>query len=330
MMKKRSFIFGSWVLAFLLSACTPVPAATPTVEQLATQLLPTAAAAPTATVSSAIRITDGLGTEVELAAPAERIVALGASNTEILYALGADAQLAGCDQFSDYPADARAKAVISAGYGTLDAESIKALAPDLVLAAEIISADQVAALRGIGLNVFYVANPTALPEGLYANIRAIGTLTGRMEEAEALAAQLDARFRAVADRVAPLSPAPLVFFELDASDPARPYTAGTGSFVDMLITLAGGRNLGGELGTAWAQISAEEIFSRDPDLIILGDTAFGVTVESVAGRPGWSNLGAVKNGSVFALDSNLVLRPGPRLIDGLEALAALIHPEAFR
>jgi iron complex transport system substrate-binding protein len=133
----------------------------------------------------------------------------------------------------------------------------------------------------------------------------------------------------VAERIAGTSGNPLVFAELDGSDPARPWTCGQGAFVDMLITLAGGRNLAASLSSHWVQISAEEIFRLDPDIILLMDTAFGVTVESVAQRPGWVNLAAVRNGAVFAIDTNLVLRPGPRLIDGLEAIAAITHPEAF-
>ena len=116
---------------------------------------------------------------------------------------------------------------------------------------------------------------------------------------------------------------------MDATDPAKPYVAGPGSFVDTLIHLAGGKNLGAGLSTAWAQISAEEIFHQDPDVILLGDTGYGITVESVAARPGWKNLKAVKNGSVYAVDSNLVVRPGPRLADGLEIIARHIHPEIF-
>jgi iron complex transport system substrate-binding protein len=83
------------------------------------------------------------------------------------------------------------------------------------------------------------------------------------------------------------------------------------------------------LSSSWAQISAEEILHQDPDVILLGDTGFGVTLASVATRPGWKNLKAVKSGSVYAIDSNLVLRPGPRLADGLEIMARRIHPEIF-
>jgi iron complex transport system substrate-binding protein len=318
-----SAIFPLAVLAAFLAACAPAPAAH-------TAAAPTSAPLTvTATADLSIRLTDGLGAEVVLAAPPARIISLGPSNTEILYAIGADDLLVGCDQFSDYPEAAKPLATISAGYGTLDMESIKALEPDLVLAAEIISAEQVQAMRTLGLTVFYVANPASLPDGLYAGIRSIGAVTGRTSGAEALVASLQKRFQAVAEKTAAAGSRPLVYFELDGTDPAQPYTAGPGSFIDMLIGSAGGRNLGASLTSAWAQISAEEILLQDPDVILLGDTGFGVTPESVAARPGWGNLKAVRNGTVFAVDSNLVLRPGPRLIDGLEIMAARIHPELF-
>jgi iron complex transport system substrate-binding protein len=302
--------------ATLTSAFTPAPIAT-------------TAAPPTATATTAlIRLTDGTGTEVELPAPAGRIVSLGPSNTEILFALGARDQIAGCDLTSDYPAEAKPLAVI-ADYPTLNVESIVALQPDLVLAAEIISPEQVQSMRSLGLKVFYLANPTSLPDDLFTNIRAIGTLTGKSPEAKTMIAGLQSRFEAVELKSAAAASAPLVYFELDATDPAKPYVAGPGSFVDTLIHLAGGRNLGAGLSSSWATISAEEILREDPDIILLGDTAYGVTVESVAKRPGWKNLKAVKNGSVFGIDSNLVLRPGPRLADGLEIIAHYLHPEIF-
>jgi iron complex transport system substrate-binding protein len=323
-MKRIRYAFlVSLLFAALAAGCAPTAESTPIPTLTAALAPPTA----TATVSPSIHLTDGLGTEVTLPGPAVRIVSLGASNTEILFAIGADDLLLGCDQFSDYPAEAQSLAVISAGYGTLDVETITSLEPDLVLAAEIISAEQVQAIRALGLTVFYIANPTSLPEGLLANIRTIGELTGRIDSAERQIAGLQSRFDAVAERIAKTDNQPLVFFELDASDPARPYTAGPGTFIDMLIGLAGGRNLGASLTSEWAQISAEEIFRLDPDIILLGDTAFGITVESVADRPGWQNLTAVQQGAVFALDSDLVLRPGPRMIDGLEIMADLLHPK---
>jgi iron complex transport system substrate-binding protein len=314
------------VLGVFLAGCTSPqdvrPSPTPTFAPSPTV---TSAVLPTAT-SAAIRLTDGTGAEVELPGPAAHIVVLGPSNVEILFALGAQNQIAGCDLTSDYPAEAKPLAVI-ADYPVLNVESIVGLQPDLVLAAEIISPEQVQSMRSLGLKVFFLANPTSLPDGLFANIRTIGMLTGR--NPEALIAGLQSRFDAVREKAAKATTSPLVYYELDATDPAKPYTAGPGSFVDTLIRLAGGRNLAAGLSTAWAQISAEEILHQDPEVILLGDTGYGITVESVAVRPGWKNLAAVKSGSVYAIDANLVVRPGPRLADGLEAIARLIHPEIF-
>jgi iron complex transport system substrate-binding protein len=120
---------------------------------------------------------------------------------------------------------------------------------------------------------------------------------------------------------------PTVYYELDASDPANPYTAGPGTFVDLLISRAGGLNIASELEGQWVAISMEQLLVADPAVILLGDAAYGETPEKVAARPGWDALAAVRNGQVFAFDDNLVSRPGPRLVDGLEALAKLLHPE---
>jgi iron complex transport system substrate-binding protein len=277
---------------------------------------------------AAIRLTDGTGKEIVLSAPAERIVSLGPSNTEILFAIGARDRIAGCDQSSDYPEEAKPLATISAQYGTLDVEAVTALEPDLVLAAEIITPEQVQSMRAVGLTVFYLDNPKTLPEGLFENIRKVAALAGRSAQAETLIASLQMRVDAVKRKAAGAAAAPLVYFELDATDPLSPYTAGAGTFIDILIALAGGRNLAADL-PSWPKISSEEILRRNPDIILLADAAFGVTVESVAQRPGWKNLTAVQNGAVYAVDGNLVMRPGPRLVDGLETIAPLIHPELF-
>jgi iron complex transport system substrate-binding protein len=299
------------VLATLLGGCSQAPASA--TMQAATTI---------------ISLTDGLGNAVELSAPATRIVSLGPSNTEILFAIGAQAQVIGCDQHSDFPAEAKPLATI-ADYPILNVESIVALQPDLVLATELFAAEQVQVMRELGLTVYWLPNPESLPDGLYENIRTVGVLTGKAANAEMLIDNLAERIAAVRQKLASAKETPLVYYELDASDPARPWTAGPGSdgFIDMLLRMAGGRNVASGLGSAWAQISSEEILRQDPDIILLGDAAYGVTVESIAGRPGWAQLKAVRNGAVHAFDDNLVSRPGPRLVDALEAFLILLHPE---
>ena len=303
--------FFSWliVLVVLAGACAPA-------------VVPPTALPP-------IEITDGLGRTIKLAAPAQRIVSLAPSNTEILFALGAGSQVVGRDSLSDFPPEAKAVTDIGSPFDKLNTEAIVAAKPDLVLSAEIISADQIKTLEGLGLTVFQVANPKDF-EGLYQTLADVGRLTGREPAAQALVADLKARVAAIDAKVKGATSRPKVFYELDATDPTKPFTPGPGTFVDMLITQAGGQNIGGALGSQWAQISAEELVAQNPDIILLGDAAYGVSVESVGQRAGWADLAAIKNKAVFTFDDNLVSRPGPRLVDGLETIARLLHPELFK
>jgi iron complex transport system substrate-binding protein len=271
-----------------------------------------------------------LGVQVELSAVAQRIVSLAPSNTEILFALGAGNQVVGRDSFSDYPAEALQIKDVGGGFGNLDTETIVALQPDLVLASPLTAPEQVQGLRDLGLTVFVLPNPLQFDD-LYVNLINVGTLTGRSQEAERLVAQLKQRVQSVEEKLVGIDQRPLVFYEIDGTDPNAPWTAGPNTFIDMLITKAGGLNFGHELQGEWVQVSLEEILRRDPDLILLGDAIWGgVTVESVVARPGWSELSAVKNQRVYPFDDNIVSRPGPRLVDGLEALAKLFHPDRFQ
>jgi iron complex transport system substrate-binding protein len=209
--------------------------------------------------------------------------------------------------------------------GKYNTEAILALHPDLVLASEINPPELVNSLEQLGLTVYYLPNPTSL-EGMYSNLETVGQLTGHRSEAVALVDSLKKRVAVVDARIAQLNYSPSVYYELDATDPTKPYTAGPGTFVDLLITRAGGTNVGRSLKGQWAQISLEQLVVDNPAVIVLGDSAYGVTAESLTQRSGWDGLAAIQNGQVYAFDDNLVSRPGPRLVDGLEALAKLLHP----
>jgi iron complex transport system substrate-binding protein len=296
------------LLIALMTACAPQ--ATPTPDP----------------VSQGITLTDGLGREVTLAAPAQRIVSLAPSITEFLFAVGAGTQVVGRDDLSDYPAEAATVASIGSTYGDLNTEAIVTLTPDLVIAAEINTPEQVKALEDLGIPVYYLKNPVGF-EGLYADVKTMGILTGHEAEAAALAESLSARVEAVKATVATVSEKPTVFYEIDGTDPNKPWTTGPGTFMDTMITLAGGINIGGVLSQQYAQISAEEIVAQNPSIIILGDTLYGVTIESIGQRTGWAELTAVQENKIFAFDDNLASRPGPRLVDGLEALLKILHPE---
>jgi iron complex transport system substrate-binding protein len=291
-------------------------------------LVPTACVPAAAPVSSGMMFTDGLGRTVTLPGPAQKVVSMAPSNTEILFAIGASSQVVGRDEFSDYPAEAKSLPSIGGSMGQYSYEQVAALKPDLVLASEINTPEQVKALEDLGLTVYYLSNPKSL-EDLYANLVTVARLTGHESEAAALVDSLKARVKAVDDTLAGVADRPVVFYEIDASDPNKPYTTGPGTFIDLLIARAGGMNLPG-LTDAYPQVSLEQIVLANPAIILLGDALYGTTPESVAGRPGWNKIAAVTDNRVLPFDDNLVSRPGPRLVDGLEALAQAIHPELYK
>lgn len=161
---------------------------------------------------------------------------------------------------------------------------------------------------------------------MYTNLEIVAQLTG--QDPTKLTDSLKARVAAVDEKILPLSSRISVFYELDGTDPAKPYTAGSGTFISLLIDRAGGYNIAADI-EGYPQLSLEQVVAADPMFIVLGDSAFGVTAEAVAARPGWENLSAVKSGQVLPFDDNLLSRPGPRLVDGLEALAKLLRPGLF-
>jgi iron complex transport system substrate-binding protein len=332
---RSKFLITTLLLSIFLAACAP---ATPAPQPLPTEtaeptLIPTLTptAAPTeAPTAAPLTFTDMRGKTFEFAAPVQKIVSLAPSNTEILFAIGAGKQVVGRDSFSDYPAAAQAVPDIGGGFGALNTEIILAAKPDLVLAGDLTPAEQIQSLEDLGLIVFVLGNPKNLA-GMYENLRLMAHMTGHVDETETLVASLQAREKAVDAQLAGVTERPLVLYELDGTDPNAPWIPGPGTFIDTLIKQAGGENLGASLEGAWVQVSLEVLIQKDPDLILLGDSQWGgVTPEMVAARGGWEALTAVKAGKIYPFDDNTVSRPGPRLLDGLEALAKVLHPELYK
>lgn len=333
-MKKTTLLISLLLaLSLLLGACA---SATPTPEPViptatSVPVVPTATAEPVVPAATAepIILTDGLGREVTLVAPAQKVISLSPSNTEILFAIGAGSQVVGRDSFSDFPAEAASVTDIGGSMGDYDTETIVSLQPDLILASELNPADLVKSLEDLGLTVYYLSNPKDFA-GLYENLAIVGELTGHSEDAAALNASLKERVKAVTIQVALSSYMPKVFYELDGTmDATKPWTSGKGTFIDLLISMSGGTNIAGEIDSAWAQISSEEIIAQNPDVILLGDAAYGMTPDQVSARAGWNIIQAVKDGKIYTFDDNLVSRPGPRMVDGLEELARLLQPAYF-
>lgn len=276
-----------------------------------------------------ITLVDGLGRTVTLPRPAQRIVALAPSVSEVLFAVGAGGQMVGRHSLSSYPEEVKNITDIGGSMGTYSIETITSLQPELVIAAEINTPEQVKTLEDLGLTVFYLSNPDDL-DGLYGMLETVGELTGHEAEVKKLNTSLKERVKKVLRLVEKADTVPLVFYELDGTDPAKPWTSGPGTFLDELIRSAGGKNVGSVLTGEWAQISSEELLVQNPDIILLGDSNYGMTPEQVAVRTGWDGLKAVNAGNVYAFNDDLVSLPGPRLVDGLEELAKILHPELFQ
>jgi len=307
------------LLLFLLGACAPSPSSS-TAAPPTSQPSSVAAAFP-------LTLTDDAGREVTLEAEPQRIVSLAPSNTEIVCAIDACDRLVGVTDFDDYPAEVVEidKVVTMA---QVDVEAVVAAEPDLVLAAgnELTPTaiiDQIADL-GVPVLVLY---PESLDE-VSVNIEMVGIAVGRDGEAAALVGEMATRVEAVEEAVADLE-RPRTFYEVSVFE-GTIYTAGERSFLASLIETAGGEPVTGDaLSTS---IELEELVAADPELILLGDATYDPTItpETVAQRQGWETMTAVDDGRVVVVSEDVVItRPGPRIVDGLEALARAIHSDAF-
>jgi len=321
---KRIFLLVGMMIALLTTQCTAASQPTATVKAALEEQTPTSAPI---TATPAVSLVDGLGRTVELAAPAQRIVSLAPSNTEILFELGAGSQVIARDDFSDYPEEVKALPSITTNLSDINIEQIVMLKPDLVLATEINTPEQVKALEDVHITVFYLPNPVNL-EGLYENLETVAELTGKQDIAEKMIPSLRNRIQTVEDRLKDVETSPVVYVELDGTDPAKPWTTGPGTFQALIIDMAGGKNAGDEMSSEWAQISQEELIVKNPDFMLV-DAVWGTTLEQVSQRPGWQVMKAVQNKQVVPMDFNLFSRPTPRLVDAVEMLAKLLHPEVF-
>ena len=340
-MKKLTYKFLLVLLSatLLFSACaipaTPEPVEAEVVEEAAEVPAeepveePTAEPEPTQEPEpEPIVVTDDLGEEVVLAEAAQTIVSLAPSITESLFAIGAGDLIVGRDANSNYPDATQDIESVGFLWEGLPVEAIVALEPDLVIVAQTLTAEQVQELKDLDLIVYWQANPEDF-QGLYDNLADLAKLTGQEDAAEELIATLQERMTAVEEKLADVEETPLVFYELDATDPASPYTPGPGTFISYVIAKAKGVNLGDAMEGAWVQVSSEEVIAQNPDIILLADALYGITPESVAARPGWEAITAVVEEQTLAFDPFILSVPGPRLVDGFEQVAQILHPEVF-
>lgn len=319
-------VIAAAILALLVAACSPSGAAT---DAPASVLPSFAAATPSPTIAPSptpgvfATVTDDEGTVVVIPAEPQRIVSLTPATTEILFAIGAGPRVIATTDFDDFPPEAVALPDV-ASYTAVDVEKIVGMEADLVIAGGNFFNDPaaIAQLRELGVPVVVTYAPTV--DGVLKDIELVGMAVGLHPASMELTAAMQAAFDDVTMAVGPLS-RPRVFYELDATTDI--YTAADDSFVAEMIELAGGDPITTGSPTDFA-ISIEKLIAADPQVIVLGDAAYGVTAEVVAARPGWDVMTAVRSGAIRPANDLVITRPGPRLADGLRELALAIHPDA--
>src|SRR5213593_4949615 len=233
-------------------------------------------------------LTDFQNRAVTVPARPERLVSIGPSITAFLFALGAGPRVVGVDDFSDEPAEAATREHV--GGIKVNFEKVVALKPDLVFTVKF-SDGTIEKLQSASLNVL-VVDPQSV-----SDVAKTATLLGKAvgADGETLARSIEQRVDAVKTKTATVATRPRVYHEIDASDPAKIFTVGPGSYINDLIDIAGGVNIAARAASAYPQLSAEEILRSDPEVIVLAASDYSAKPSEVAARPGWSVLSAVRN-----------------------------------
>jgi cobalamin transport system substrate-binding protein len=305
------------------AACTTQPGATarPTASADATSIIPTSPP-PTSTPTFPLTLTDDEGTEVTIPAEPHKIVSLTPDTTETLFAIGAGSRVVGrVEDVANFPAEA-ASIPIVATFAGVDVEQIVALGADLVVSAGsgLTQGAAVEQLRRAGIPVL-VSYPTTI-DGALESIRRLGTAVGLADDAATLADSIANEIDDLSSIAGTIEEQPRVFYEIDVTGGI--FTPPADSIYGEMFDLAGAQLIP---GNANYSISLEKLVAADPQVILLGDAAYGVTKKDVAAREGWSGMTAVKEGRIVAVDDVVITRPGPRIAEGLRALIAAIHPE---
>jgi iron complex transport system substrate-binding protein len=324
---RRPALAALLAVVSLLAACS-----TPGTERVSIPPDATGSAAPVATGTPTpapsaagfpVTLTDDEGTAVEIPAEPRRIVSLTPATTEILFAIGAGDRVVATTDFDDYPPEAVELPDV-ASFTAVDVEKIVGLEADLVIAGgnNFNDPQAIERLRSLGVPVVVTYAPDL--DTVLRDIELVGRAAGRPAEAAELAAGMREEIDTIAAAVADLD-RPRVFYELDATQEI--FTAADDSFLEEMIELAGGDPITTGSTTSFS-IPLERLVAADPEVILLGDAAYGVTPETVAERPGWAEMTAVRESAIRPVDDIVITRPGPRLVEGFRQLTEAIHPDA--
>lgn len=289
---------------------------------------------PEEAITGPISVIDDVGRNVTITGyPPERIVSLANSCTEILFTLGLGDKVVGVDEFSDYPLEVQERVesgdlTTVGSFSEISMELVVGLEPDLILATGGVQRVVVESLEGLDQPVV-VLYPERF-DGVLADISLVGKATGQIDEAEALVADMQERAQEIADKTqGALRPRVYVEYYFNGGY----WSFASGSYADELIYMAGGVNVFSGVAGGHISTSTEEVLMTNPEIIIISKgtmaAACGLTPETIKERPGWNEIYAVQNDQIYEIDEPILALPIPRLIEGLEELAKVIHPELF-
>ncbi len=272
-------------------------------------------------VSNYQTITDEIGRKVKVVKTPQRIISLAPSITEILFSLGLGSKVVGVTSYCNYPKEAANIAKVS---DTLhpNLEMIISLKPDLVLVSTASQLEQFTAkLSEVGIPVFVIKSQSVI--GVINSIELVGQVTNSVEQATKLTDSLKARLEKVIQENNSKS-RPKIFF-IVGTEPL--ITAGRNAFITDLINLAGGTSISADVETEWPAYSIETVIARSPDIILSPGSHVDGESSNTALPKGLAATPAVKKQQTYQIDGDLILRPGPRIIDGLEQMSKIFHPE---
>ncbi|MBM3244773.1 MAG: cobalamin-binding protein [Candidatus Omnitrophica bacterium] len=255
--------------------------------------------------------------DTALAEPLQRYISLAPSTTEILFALGLNQEIVGVSSYCDYPEQAAGKERVG-DFSSPNIEKIISLRPDYIFCTGLEQAPVIEQLKKLKLKV-YVSHPRTIQE-LFSSINEIGIIVNKEYTAQLLIREMTEKLNILEERSLTLTKnkKPKVFIEI-WHNPIS--TAGQNSFVGQLIELAGGENIASDTQRDYSIFSAEEVIRRDPDVIIIAYMGQNITGMTLKKRFGWEDINAVKNNHVYNdIDPNILLRPSPRSIEGIEQI----------
>jgi iron complex transport system substrate-binding protein len=266
-------------------------------------------------------VVDDLGRLVAINGTPQRIVSLAPSNTESLFALGLGDKVVGVTMYCDYPPEAQEKEKVGGYYGP-EIEKIIALEPDLILATDFHRFELIPALEEQGFTVFAVAPQTL--DDVLESIQNVGKITGKEEEASGLVNEMQSKIEEIEELTQGLGERPRVFY-VTWHDPI--WTVGRNTWIDDLIWIAGGNNTFSQYFESGAMVEIEWVLFCNPEVIVT--SSWPGVYEWAMNETALNVTDARQNDRMYTCDDNLVQRPGPRLVEGLEWFAYFIHPEIF-